>query len=227
MTGRLVRHGDGSVCLLAVGKMVEVAEGAADLLAHRGHRRDRLGRAGCRPTRPEMLADAASALARRDDRRRHPHRWSGDLPRGRHAALSRARPHPAAGQDARTSARVHPPGQARLHPCEARTRRRPGSRARSRRPSPPSRSASTWPELVLRRRTPVAGYGSHLSTRPKPVLLFALVEFNLADLFEAAADAFGEREYLVAGGRAPHLRGDGGAREPPRAPSRRPRGRAR
>ena len=34
--------------------------------------------------------------------------------------------------------------------------------------------------------------------------------FNLADLFEAAVDAFGDREYLVAAGEAPHLRRDGG-----------------
>ncbi|MGH9029622.1 MAG: AMP-binding protein, partial [Acidimicrobiales bacterium] len=27
------------------------------------------------------------------------------------------------------------------------------------------------------------------------------MEFNLADLFEASVDAFGDREYLVAGGR--------------------------
>ena len=32
MTGRQVRRGDGSVCLLAVGKMVETAEGAAEIL---------------------------------------------------------------------------------------------------------------------------------------------------------------------------------------------------
>ena len=32
------------------------------------------------------------------------------------------------------------------------------------------------------------------------------MEFNLADLFEAAVDAFPDREYLVADGRAAHLR---------------------
>ena len=33
-----------------------------------------------------------------------------------------------------------------------------------------------------------------------------MTTFNLADLFEAAVDAFGDREYLVAAGAAPHLR---------------------
>ena len=53
------------------------------------------------------------------------------------------------------------------------------------------------------------------------------MEFNLADLFENAVDHFGDREYLVVRGQAPHLRRDGGAGEPARPPPRGARHRAR
>jgi 1-deoxy-D-xylulose-5-phosphate synthase len=60
MTGRLVQHGDGSVCLLAVGKMVETAEGAAEILARDGVDVTVWDVRVVAPPDPEMLADAAS-----------------------------------------------------------------------------------------------------------------------------------------------------------------------
>jgi 1-deoxy-D-xylulose-5-phosphate synthase len=60
MKGRLVRHGDGSVCLLAVGKMVETAEGAAEILARDGVDVTVWDVRVIAPPDPEMLADAAS-----------------------------------------------------------------------------------------------------------------------------------------------------------------------
>jgi 1-deoxy-D-xylulose-5-phosphate synthase len=59
MTGRLVRHGDGAVCLLAVGKMVETAEGAADLLSREGIEATVWDVRVIAPPDPSMLADAA------------------------------------------------------------------------------------------------------------------------------------------------------------------------
>jgi len=60
MKGRLVCHGDGSVCLLAVGKMVEVAEGAAALLADVGIDATVWDVRVVAPPDPEMLSDAAA-----------------------------------------------------------------------------------------------------------------------------------------------------------------------
>ena len=52
------------------------------------------------------------------------------------------------------------------------------------------------------------------------------MEFNLADLFEAAVDAYPDREYLVAERQTPHLCRDGGAGQPAGPPPRRPGNRA-
>jgi 1-deoxy-D-xylulose-5-phosphate synthase len=60
MKGRLVRHGDGAVCVLAVGKMVETAEGAADLLSAEGIDATVWDVRVVAPPDREMLADAAS-----------------------------------------------------------------------------------------------------------------------------------------------------------------------
>ena len=54
----------------------------------------------------------------------------------------------------------------------------------------------------------------------------AVVEFNLADLFEHAVDHFGDAVPRLRR-QAPHLRRDGGAGQPARPPPRRPRRRAR
>ena len=56
---RLVRRGDGSVCLLAVGKLVEAAEEAADKLASDGIEATVWDVRVVSPPDPGMLADAA------------------------------------------------------------------------------------------------------------------------------------------------------------------------
>ena len=58
MKGRLVRHGDGAVCILAVGKMVERAEGAAEILSREGVDVTVWDVRVIAPPDPEMLADA-------------------------------------------------------------------------------------------------------------------------------------------------------------------------
>jgi 1-deoxy-D-xylulose-5-phosphate synthase len=58
MSGRLLRHGDSSVCILAVGKMVEVAESAAEMLEVRGIEPTVWDVRVVAPPDPDMLADA-------------------------------------------------------------------------------------------------------------------------------------------------------------------------
>ena len=58
LDARQVRAGDGSVCLLGVGKLVAACRSAADELARDGIGRHRLGRPGGQPPDPAMLADA-------------------------------------------------------------------------------------------------------------------------------------------------------------------------
>ena len=60
MAGRLVRHGDGTVCVLAVGKMVAAAEDAAAILADAGIDATVWDVRVVAPPDPAMLADAAS-----------------------------------------------------------------------------------------------------------------------------------------------------------------------
>src|SRR5579864_1277576 len=60
LTARCVRRGDGSVCLLAVGKMVEVAEEAAGKLATEGTDVTVWDVRVVSPPDPVMLADAAA-----------------------------------------------------------------------------------------------------------------------------------------------------------------------
>jgi 1-deoxy-D-xylulose-5-phosphate synthase len=60
MAGRMVRHGDGSVCLLAIGKMVEVAESASELLSQQGVDATVWDVRVIAPPDPYMLADAAA-----------------------------------------------------------------------------------------------------------------------------------------------------------------------
>jgi len=59
LSARLVRHGDGSVCLLAVGKLVEAAEEAAAKLAPEGIEATVWDVRVVSPPDPEMLADAS------------------------------------------------------------------------------------------------------------------------------------------------------------------------
>jgi 1-deoxy-D-xylulose-5-phosphate synthase len=59
LSARLVRHGDGTVCLLAVGKLVEAAEEAAAKLAPDGIEATVWDVRVVSPPDPEMLADAS------------------------------------------------------------------------------------------------------------------------------------------------------------------------
>jgi len=59
LSARLVRRGDGAVCLLAVGKLVDAAEEAADKLAPDGIDATVWDVRVVSPPDPEMLADAA------------------------------------------------------------------------------------------------------------------------------------------------------------------------
>jgi 1-deoxy-D-xylulose-5-phosphate synthase len=59
LSARRVRHGDGSVCVLAIGRMLEFAEKAADRLAADGFDVTVYDVRSCAPLDPEMIADAA------------------------------------------------------------------------------------------------------------------------------------------------------------------------
>jgi 1-deoxy-D-xylulose-5-phosphate synthase len=60
LSARLVRRGDGSVCILAVGKMLEAGEEAAALLAGEGVEATLWDVRVVRPLDPQMVADAGS-----------------------------------------------------------------------------------------------------------------------------------------------------------------------
>ena len=94
---------------------------------------------------------------------------------------------------------LHRPGQARHHPRRAGPRRPRGGQLGRPRLWPRSATASSSrrspPDRPARAVSPPVAAGTETCSS-----LWA-VEFNLADLFEAAADAFPEREYLVVDGR--------------------------
>jgi hypothetical protein len=58
LSARLARRGDGSVCVLAVGKLLEAAEEAADLLSAEGTEATVWDVRVVRPLDPAMIADA-------------------------------------------------------------------------------------------------------------------------------------------------------------------------
>jgi 1-deoxy-D-xylulose-5-phosphate synthase len=60
LTARLVRRGDGSACILAIGRMLEFAERAADDLAADGIDVTVWDVRSCAPLDPAMVADAAT-----------------------------------------------------------------------------------------------------------------------------------------------------------------------
>jgi len=60
LKARKARHGDGSVCVLAVGRMLQLAEKAADELAHDGIEVTVWDVRSCAPLDPDMIADAAA-----------------------------------------------------------------------------------------------------------------------------------------------------------------------
>ena len=119
-----VREGDGRVCILAVGKLVDAAEQAAAAA----------GRATgidatvwdvrcCAPLDPTMIADAARHPLVVTVRGRHPRRRRRHDDRRPRAPRLRRRP-AAARRGARRPDAVHPARQARPHPGRARPRRR-------------------------------------------------------------------------------------------------------
>jgi 1-deoxy-D-xylulose-5-phosphate synthase len=59
LTARKVREGDGDICILAIGKLVEHAEAAADLLAEQGLSATVWDARVAKPLDVDMLADAA------------------------------------------------------------------------------------------------------------------------------------------------------------------------
>jgi 1-deoxy-D-xylulose-5-phosphate synthase len=58
LSARRLAEGDGGICLLAVGRMLETAEEAAALLAERGHAATVWDVRSCSVLDPAMLADA-------------------------------------------------------------------------------------------------------------------------------------------------------------------------
>ena len=155
--------GDGSVCLLGVGKMVAACEAAAARARRRGDRRHRVGRPGGEPARP------------RDARRRGGPRPGRDASRTACAsagpACSSPTPWPrgprARAGPSRTVANLGiprayiPQGRAGRPPRRARSRR-----ARGRRNGPPAgrRAGSFEPSDTRSERRPVevgAPFPSH------------------------------------------------------------------
>jgi 1-deoxy-D-xylulose-5-phosphate synthase len=63
LAARRARQGDGSVCILAVGRMLEFAEKAADVLARDGIDATVWDVRSCAPLDPAMIADAATHRA--------------------------------------------------------------------------------------------------------------------------------------------------------------------
>ena len=144
LEARQLRAGDGSVCLLGVGKTVAACLNAADELAERGDRRHGVGRAGglarptspCSPTRPATgswsrrrtaCATAAPAPSSSTPWRRRSSRpaFAG----AGHAGPGRPAPVPR-------------PGQGGRHPGQPRPRRR---RHRRERPPGPARGPGRRP----------------------------------------------------------------------------------
>jgi 1-deoxy-D-xylulose-5-phosphate synthase len=74
LLARQVRKGDGSVCILAIGKMVADAQKAAEALAAAGIEATVWDVRSCAPLDPAMIADAAAHGAVRHGGGRHPRR---------------------------------------------------------------------------------------------------------------------------------------------------------
>ena len=151
-SARRVRAGDGSVCLLGVGKLLAACEDAAAELAVDGRRRHRLGRPGGQPARPRACWPTRPPPPRGHRRGRRALRrgraCSSSTPRPRRPARRVATP---ASVQPRDPPRLPPAGQGRRHPGRARPRRTghrgqrpPGPRdtgtARARDPTGPPRT---------------------------------------------------------------------------------------
>ena len=195
MTARRVRRGDGTVCILAVGKMLEAAEEAAGKLAADGVDATVWDVRVVSPPDPAMLADAAThgLVVTVEDGIRVGGAGSflvdamSDLPDLDHPLP----PVRTLGVPRTYIAQGKPDGilaDAGARRAGDRHRRRRGPRDRAPAPAAP---LTVGPAGVPGPAVPPTGTCSSL---------FA-VEFNLADLFEAAVDAFADREYIVADGR--------------------------
>ncbi len=207
----------------------------------RGRRRHRVGRPGGVAPRPRHARRRRRARPGGHHRGRHPCRWGRHVPRRRHAPASRDRPPPAPGVRARGAARATSPraGPTASWPSSAWTG--PASPPPSPRRWAPSATASSFREPGWPPPSRPAALSALPPVVPSTGTCSSLesVDFNLADLFEAAADAFPDREYLVTDGRrltygqmeeranrlAHHLavggRGPGGPRRHLRAQQRR------
>ncbi len=78
LAARRLHQGDGSVCILAIGKMVGAADKAVTMLATAGIDATLWDVRSCAPLDPEMIADAAASRGGRDRRRRYPRRRHRD-----------------------------------------------------------------------------------------------------------------------------------------------------
>ena len=130
LQARRTRSGDGSVCILAVGKMLAAAESAAEELSAEGIDGDGVGRPGGLRPRSGHGGRCAPPPGR-DHRRGRDPPGRGRHVRGRRAATVGERRFRPPDHLAGNAPLVHRPGPARPHPRRARARR---SRAGPRRP---------------------------------------------------------------------------------------------
>ena len=133
---RAVRSGDGSVCLLGVGKMVTAAEAAARGPDRRGHRRHGVGRSGGLRPRPRDVGRCPAPRGGHHPGGRRASGWGRDVP-GRCTPGIVPPGHGTPSGVARDPTRIHPPGQAGPDPGATGTGRRRGGPLRpGRRRSP-------------------------------------------------------------------------------------------
>ena len=136
LSARQLRSGDGSVCLLGVGKLVAACLAAADELATEGIAATVWDVRVVSPPDPDMLADAArhSVVVTAEDGVRHggAGAFIVDAMEASIEAQGRARPDHA---DPRGPPGVHRPGQGGRHPRQPRPQRDRHRRERAGRPA--------------------------------------------------------------------------------------------
>ena len=124
LEARQLRAGDGSLCLIGVGKMVGACLSRRRRAGRRGDRRHRVGRAGDLPARCRPARRCGAPSPRGDRRGRRPPRGSRRLPSRRHGG-----PHGCSGAAGTGHPRARHPtpvprtGQGRRHPRQPRPRR--------------------------------------------------------------------------------------------------------
>ena len=172
LEARLVRRGDGSVCILAVGKMLGAAEAAADRLDAEGIDVTVWDPRVVSHPDPAMLADAGRHALVADPRGRRPPGRGRHVPGRRPAGVAADRRLPARGPPRRAPC-VPGPGQARPDPGPAgpgRGRRGAHGPGEPGRPPAPRRAPQPGRAVGFRPRRPEA---DHPSPGQKPVLLSA------------------------------------------------------